>query len=376
MKLGNLFSLFSKKINPRPSIKQKDETERIEEIFGELKDAKAKRIRLERYAAGMKQRKDELQKYEALTEEDHGKVAGFLDQYRNVVEDRKLLEGRLIKNNPALRIIQSREEEIPGMIEEIRETENKQRYTYSDILYLEEEKNYLYEYRENLITGYKALKIVTISLIIILGIICVALLTMVQALRENIFIPSSIISVVTLILGFGILISKRQIEHELSLNELMQQRAIRLLNKTKIRYFHHTNYLHYQYENFSIKNADHLNTQYRRYLKNKNNATYYNNMNKQLIEIEDKVFDLLYEKGIERDAFDNIDEWAEVQNIAILLKNIKQEYESTSKQIEALSSYEEELCKEAFWMTEMSPEIAPRVEALMEGYMELNGGKI
>ncbi len=286
------------------------------------------------------------------------------------------MEGRLIRNNPSLRIIQSRESEIPDLIKEIRQTENNQRYAKNDILYLQEEKEDLYEYRENLIAGYGALKMIAIGLVIILGIICIILLTMVQTLRENIFVPSSIISIITLFFGFGILITKRRIEYELELNELMQQKASRLLNKIKIRYFHYTNYLNYQYEKLSITNADQLQSQYDRYQKNKGNEVYYNNMNKQLVEIENKVFDILYEKDIERDAFDNIDEWAEVQNISILMKNISQEYENTTKQIKALNAYEEELCKEAFLMTEINPELTPKVENLMDSYVNLNGGTL
>lgn len=376
IKLKKLFSLFIKKTNHRPSVTEKDENQRIEEIFSELKDTKIKRKRLERYAKGMYQRKQDLEKYESLTDADHGKVASFLDQYKNVIEQRKLLEGRLIRNNPSLRIIQSRESEIPDLIKEIRQTENNQRYAKNDILYLQEEKEDLYEYRENLIAGYGALKMIAIGLVIILGIICIILLTMVQTLRENIFVPSSIISIITLFFGFGILITKRRIEYELELNELMQQKASRLLNKIKIRYFHYTNYLNYQYEKLSITNADQLQSQYDRYQKNKGNEVYYNNMNKQLVEIENKVFDILYEKDIERDVFDNIDEWAEVQNISILMKNISQEYENTTKQIKALNAYEEELCKEAFLMTEINPELTPKVENLMDSYVNLNGGTL
>lgn len=376
MKLRNLFSLFSKKMKNRPSVTQQNEEQRIEEIFSELKDIKTKQKRLERYVEGMKQRQQDLEKYESLTDEDHGKVAGFLDQYKNVIEQRRLLEGRLIRNNPSLRVIQARENEIPDLIKEIRQTENYQRYTHSDILYLREEKDELYDYRENLITGYRALKITAFGLIMILGTVSIILLTMVQTLRENIFVISSIISITALFFGFGILITKRRIEYELELNEVMQQKASRLLNQTTIRYFHHTNYLNYQYEKLIITNADQLQGQYNRYLKNKNNEVYYNHMNKQLVEIENKVFDVLYDKGIERDAFDNIDEWAEVQNISILMKNINQEYENTVNQIKALNAYEEELCKEAFLITEVNPAMAPKVEQLMDSYVNLNGGKL
>lgn len=374
MKRGKLFSLFRNKNKYRPSVTEKNDNQRIEEIFKELTSISAKQRRLQRYLSGLDQRKKDLEKYESLTDEDHGKVAGFLDQYKSVIEQRKLLEGRLIRNNPSLKVIQAREKEIPDLIKEIRQVETSQRYAYTDMLYLEQEKDELYDYRENLITSYRALKIITISLIIVLGIISMVLLTMVQALRENIFIPTSVVAIMTMLFSFGILFIKRRIEYELDLNEAMQLKAGRLMNKTKIRYFHDSNYLNFQYSQLATKNADHLQTQYDRYQKNKNNEAYYNNMNKQLIEIENKVFDVLYEKGIERDAFDNIDEWAEVQNIAILMRNISEEYHNTSKQIKALKAYEEELTKEAFIITETNPDIAPKVERLMAGYMNSNGG--
>ena len=366
MKLRELFSLFSKKMIRRPAVKETSGAQRIDEIFQEIDDIHRKRKRLEKYTKRIEVQKQDLEQYAALTEEDHIKVTKLLGQYKNVVEQRRLMEGRLIRNNPSLRIIQDHEREIPEMIQEIRKTENNQRYAHSDILYLEEEKNTLYEYRENLITGYRILKYTTIGLVIALGIVCMMLLTLVQALRQNIFIPSSIISIVTLFFAFGILMFKRRIEYELGKNEIMQKKAAKLLNRVKVRYFHHTNYLNFQYRKLGIINADQLQGQYNRYLKNKHNENHYKNMNNQLDEIENKVFDILYDTGIERDVFAHIDEWAEVQNIEKLSTNLKSEDENTRKQLEALNTYEQELSKEAFIITESAPELAAKVESLMK----------
>ena len=350
----------------RPAIKEKNDTQRIEEIFQELKDISRKRQRLEKYVRRIEQQKQDLEQYEALTEESHTKVTKLLGQYKNIVEQRRLMEGRLIRNNPALRILEEYQSEVPELVQEIRKTENNQRYSYQDMLYLEDEKNYLYEYRESLITGYKALKFLSVGLIIVLGIVCMVLLTMVQALRQNIFIPSSIISIVTLFFVFGILIFKRRIEYELEKNEILQKKAVRMLNTVKVRYFHHTNYLNFQYEKLGIINADQLQSHYDRYLKNKNNEVHYKNMNNQLVEIENQVFDILYETGIERDVFNYIDEWAEIQNVEKLLTNLKAESKSTSKQLAALEAYEQELSKEALVITELRPELASIVESLMK----------
>ena len=366
MKLRELFSLFSKKMTLRPAIEEKNDTQRIEEIFQELRDISHKRQRLEKYVRRIEKQKQDLEQYEGLTEEDHIKVTKLLGQYKNVIEQRRLMEGRLIRNNPALRILENYETEVPELIEEIRKTENNQRHSHQDMLYLENEKNYLYDYRESLVTGYKALKFIAIGLVLILGIVCMVLLTMVQALRQNIFIPSSIISIITLFFIFGILIFKRRIEYELEKNEILQKKVVKLLNTVKIRYFHHTNYLNFQYNKLGIINADQLKSHYDRYMKNKNNEVHYKNMNNQLVEIENKVFDILYDTGIERNVFNQIDEWAEIQNVDKLLKNLRAEDKNTTKQLGTLEAYEQELSKEVLIITQTRPELASIVESLMK----------
>lgn len=363
--LQKFFSLFNKKIKLRPAIQEKSDIQRVEDIFQELQDIKRKNERLTKYLKRIQRQQQDLKKYKSLTKEDYEKVTKLLGQYKNIIEQRKLMEGRLIRNNPALRIIQIHEKEVPELIQEIRKTENNQHLAQRDMLYLEDEKNYLYNYRESLITGYRVLKIVTVALIAILGVAGTIILTMVQTLRENTFIISSIISIITLFFVFAILTFKRRIEYELEKNEAMQQKAVKLLNRTKMRYFHHTNYLNFQYNKFKITNADQLQGQYNRYLKNKNNEVYYKNMNKQLDEVENSVFDILYETGMERDVFDNLDQWVEMQNIEKLLEDLKIEYNHTHKQLEALSAYEQDLFKEAYIIAETSPELASTVASLI-----------
>jgi len=363
--LQNFFSLFNKKIKLRPAIKETSENQRIEEIFQELNDIKRKNQRLSKYLERIQRQKKDLEKYKSLTTEDHEKVTKLLGQYKNIVEQRRLMEGRLIRNNPALRIIQTHEKEVPELIQEIRRTENNQHLAKRDIVYLEDEKNYLYNYRESLITGYKALKFITIGLVAILGVAGTIILTMIQTLRENTFVISSIISIIALLIVFAILIFKRRIEYELGKNETMQQKTIRFLNRVKMRYFHHANYLNFQYDKLGITNADQLQGQYNRYLKNKNNEVYYKNMNNQLDEIENSVFDILYDTGMERDVFDNLDQWVEMQNVDKLLEELKTEYNHTHKQLTALSAYEQDLSKEAYIIAETSPELATAVESLI-----------
>ncbi len=364
VKLRKLFSLFTNK--KRPVFQEKSNSQRIEEIFQELKDISKKRQRFTRYLKQTQEQKEDLSQYQLLTEEDRKRVSMLLGQYKNVIEKRRFMEGRLIKNNPALRIIETYQREIPDLINEIQTTESNQRYAQQDILYLENERDYLYDYRETLIAGYRALKFVAIGLVIILGIISLGLLTMVQALRQNIFILSSIVTIVALFFGFAILIFKDRIEYELEKNEAMQKKAMKLLNRAKIRYFHHTNYLNFQYRKLGIENVNQLQGHYKRYLKNKNNEIQYQGLNKKLREIEDQVFDILYGIGIEQDLFDRLGKWADIQNVEQVLRNLDKEDENTNKQLKALDAYEQELTQEAFILTEISPELSGKVGAFID----------
>ena len=87
-------------------------------------------------------------------------------------------------------------------------------------------------------------------------------------------------------------------EKEIKNNGILQQKAVKYLNKAKIRYFHQTQYLEFQYHKFGVDSVAKLEMYYNRYLKNKNNERLYLQMNDSLNEIEEDILKILHNKDI------------------------------------------------------------------------------
>lgn len=179
------------------------------------------------------------------------------------------LRGRLISNNSALARVGQYEEEIPDLIKEMQIAEKRRRETENHIFYLEEEKEELYEERESLLLGYRFLKGFSGIMIAAIVICLFVSFAVLQTLREQIWVVLTTIGFVVVALFIGVVILKENIDKELSRNVVLQQKAVKYLNKAKIRLFNQVQYLEFQYHKLGVDSVAKLELYYNRYLKTK-----------------------------------------------------------------------------------------------------------
>lgn len=364
--IKNWLSKRGKKIKYHKAYEGND----INRLFEDLEASYIKKKRLKKYYESLSQKEQVLEQYVKLEKDEVEKLTKWVNEYKTINEKRRLLQGRLIKNNRALYKLVEYEEILPNLIAELRGVEKKVKESERDIFYLEEEKEDLKEEREYLIKGYKFLQGFSIAFIVIIALVTMISFGFIQTLRETIWIYLSGFGCVLILFLAGIMYTKGKIEKELRDNSILQQKAVKYINKSKIRYFHNIRYLQFQFDKLEVDSVAKLEMYYNRYLKNKQNEVTYSKYNRQLMTMEDQINDLFSSKGIVVDILEDIEEWLMSPKQASKAKDLLEEKENVKEQITTLENYEEELIKEIMILGE-DENYEEIVSEKMKDYIEL-----
>ncbi len=347
--LKALWGTLTNKIGLKP-VAMDEKT--VEEVFGELESVSIKKKRVTEYLVALEVKEEETKKFEKLDKETIGQLNLLAGRAKSIEEKKQNLKGRLIHQNAALMRLVPYEDEIPEIIKEMQQAEKHKRETENNMYYLKEEREELLEEREALLSGYNFLKGFSVALILLISTGLLVVFAMMQILREAVWAYLTGASILFILFFVGILYAKERIEKALSRNSILQKKAVKYLNKAKIRYFHQMRYLEFQYHKLGVDSAAKLEMYYTRYVKNKNNERVYLQMNETLSEIEEKMLVLLKEHDINVDYIENLTEWALNPKKVNALKAVKTEYEKTKEQLEGLKTYEAELWQEILAMQE------------------------
>lgn len=366
--MGRLWNFFKRPIKNR--VINKLSTNTLDSLFDELEDVFIKKDNVSHYYLELKSRYEELERYSSLTNEDIEKLDKLVAAYKEIDEKKQSLRGRLIKNNKGLVLVAKHEEEIPKLIEEMIAEEAKVKDTETDLYYLQEEKEQLIEERELLIKGYNFLKWFSFTLIGILAFSLVVAFAFMQILREGIWVYLSIFSLILVILLSVILVAKDKLEKRLKENEILQQKAVKYINKVKVKLFNQKSYLNFQYDKVGVDSSAKLEMYFNRYLKNKDNEKKYAYLNHQLMDIEDSIMALFHNRGIHMDHVENLTDWVMAGKKASDIDAVKTEMEKTKQQLDALSEYEQELWKQVYILKEDSS-LSALVNEKINYYMEV-----
>ncbi|HHY99853.1 MAG TPA: DUF2207 domain-containing protein, partial [Tissierellia bacterium] len=229
-----------------------DDEERANGLCAELMDIAHQKINLLKELQEVTKEEKELERFKLLTAEDLRKIRKLLFDHKAIEDEKESLKGRLISKNRILNTIQKYEDEVPKILKEIQEAEEKQRRVKRDVDYLEGEKEELIYNREQLENAKIMIHKVSIGTVITFGIIALIFASIIMNGNNRIFIPAVITAIAAIGMGTWLYIFRRRVEYEIVKNGRMQARAVKLLNKAKIRYVYYTNFLEYEYKKFNV----------------------------------------------------------------------------------------------------------------------------
>lgn len=341
--MSRVKELFSNLFGMRKVIRKALKESSAEDLVAELEEVKIKKQRTMQYLEELKVREAAYKQYEHLDAETIKKISGLAQQAKDIEEKKTHLKGRLVTNNAALNRVSSYEEEIPDLIKEMQVAEKRRRETEAHMLYLQEEKAALIEERETLIAGYAWLKGFSVVMVMVLGVCILVSFILLQILREKIWFVLSGVVAVMMCLIIVVLLIKEKIEKAIRENGILQQKAAKYLNKTKIRFFNQTQYLSFQYHKLGVDSVAKLEMYYNRYLKNKNNEKVYLKMNEKLQQIEEEMLALLSEKDFLIEEMGELSQWILQPKGINEHKQIVAERQRAEDQLKGLEAYIEEI---------------------------------
>lgn len=371
-----LYSYFKRKHNENESQDLGDrdafldDGQRANHLCGELIDIAKKKINLLKEISELSKKENELEKFELLAAEDLKRIRKLLFDHKSILEEKESLKGRLISQNRILNIIQKYEAEVPEVLKEVKEAEEKQIKVKRDVDYLEGEKAALIYSREQLENAQILIHRLSIGAVLVFGIIAMIFSMIIVNSSTRILIPASITGAITVTIGTWIYVFRRQVEYEIKKNGRMQARVIKLLNKAKIRYVYYTNFLEYEYKKFNVDSLEQLERNWELYKKNKHHEKRYRGINSTMSRIEDEVLIILENREIHLDFFDEISQWSEIEERRKVLTNVKKEKDGLESKLGFLDTYQEDIWNQLTELKESDITEDKIIEKIIQNYLE------
>ncbi|NLK97190.1 MAG: DUF2207 domain-containing protein [Epulopiscium sp.] len=347
-----------------------DDEERANGLCAELMDIAHQKINLLKELQEVTKEEKELERFKLLTAEDLRKIRKLLFDHKAIEDEKESLKGRLISKNRILNTIQKYEDEVPKILKEIQEAEEKQRRVKRDVDYLEGEKEELIYNREQLENAKIMIHKVSIGTVITFGIIALIFASIIMNGNNRIFIPAVITAIAAIGMGTWLYIFRRRVEYEIVKNGRMQARAVKLLNKAKIRYVYYTNFLEYEYKKFNVDSLEQLERNWELYKKNKHHEKRYRSINSTMSRIEDEVLDILENRGIHVNYFDDIKQWSSVEERKKILMALQQEKEALESKLDFLDTYQEDIWTQLNELKERDQTENKIIEKIIQNYLE------
>lgn len=256
------------------------------------------------------------------------RVQALCKQYSEMTVVKEEIEKRSIeakkKEHPTIGLYIR---DIPNAISILKEHEAHQQSVRNDLNILEGEKeDLLYQFR-NLKRALVFLRSFLIFLAFATLLSGVILSTMLIVNDQAIFMPALIVVLLISFLFLWAYIFRRYCVHELKKNQMMQERAIKLINKTKIKFVHNQQLLEFQYKKYKVNSSEVLELRYDNYMEAKDEAKNFENINNSMRAI---VIDL--DRQLTR---------IHIENTEFVLRHI--DYFATNKGLTSLKSQYEEL---------------------------------
>jgi hypothetical protein len=282
-----------------------------------------------------------VQKINNMSDEDKKELQRLSSLYSECIISKQTVQKKIQSvETAAPTYLEKYSKEIPKSIYDIKEYEEKQRLINSDLHYLEGEKIDLQYQFKRLKSALMFIKFFTIFILFTIAIVTLILTTMFFVYNKQILTVGIISMVITIFLVLWIYIFRRYIIHELKKNQVLQKRAIELLNKTKIKYYNNKQLLDFQYKKYRVNSSEMLDFRWSNYKQNMSNKKQFKNINNNLESTLSQLEQFLKKNGLNNQEyiFEQIDCFSSKEGLLALLQALEKRKVDTLKEINDLDS--------------------------------------
>ncbi len=236
-------------------------------------------------------------------------------------------------------------ERYDGQMDEIvkmmQEHEENQRLVKQDLAYLESEKSDLSYYAERYGRAYRWVRSGFVVAAVVAAASAFVLSTMFFVYKMAILMPAMIAMVAVITATVWVYVFRRYLIHEIKKNQKLMQRAVTLINKTKIKYINNQKVLDYQYQKYRVDSSEMLVLRWENYKAKLAARNQYRNISNTIAAMITDVEKLLVDHHVEDDGLvlDHIDYFVSKSGRQILMKklverksDLKEEYDRLEKE--------------------------------------------
>ena len=242
----------------------------------------------------------DMQMIEEMPEDRKVIVNSTVRKILNLNEERKSMQKTVSKiTDMQYWFAENHEDEIPDVLKRMTDNEKYREILKSDMRHLENEKAAQNIRRRDILQEQQNLKGMSVIAFATL-IAAIVLIAVFQIMFDTDVKLAYLVSMFAAVLvTAGLYMKLRNANYELKYTELCINKAIGLLNKTKIKYVNIVNALDYSYEKYSVKSAYELNYIWENYMRERDERYRYQRASDDLEFYNEQLVKQLREFGIQ-----------------------------------------------------------------------------
>lgn len=252
--------------------------EQMAEAFGQLKEAKTEYGAVTSYLT-------DIQRIDRMTEEEHAVAVDAAKRIIVCTREREHLRERVVRlTKDQYQMAEQYEEEMPFIIKNLKSNEDSLVLVKNDMRLLEGEKGRIIYEREELIRAQKSFRnVMKMALVLVFSLFALFFVLYLQT-GMDIKLPLMFTLAIAAAAGSYVFLESTKNQRELILNERKMNKAISLLNTTKIRFVNYSGTIDYMKAKYHVSNSIEMNHIWTQYMKAKEEEKRYLR-NSQMLEL-------------------------------------------------------------------------------------------
>lgn len=241
----------------------------------------------------------DIQKIDRIAGEDRASLLELCKRIQRLLQERNQYKNRTLTiTERQVRRFDRYQDDLIDEIKKMYQNEMYQKAIDSDIRHLEAEKAYIRESQREIIERQDFLKKLAKGISVLIGSLIVLFIILYFNLDSNMTYPYIGTLALAAVAAAVIFTESNKNRYEIAVSDKKYNKAVELLNRTKIKYVNNVSVLDYNREKFGVKNAADFENLWGEYCKTKEYERRFRENTEQLAKSNDSLQRLLDSHGV------------------------------------------------------------------------------
>lgn len=241
----------------------------------------------------------DIQKIDRIAGEDRESLLELCKRIQRLLQERNQYKNRTLTiTERQMRRFDRYQDDLIDEIKKMYQNEMYQKAIDSDIRHLEAEKAYIRESRREIMERQDFLKKLAQGISVLIGSLIVLFIILYFNLDSNMTYPYIGTLALAAVAAVVIFTESNKNRYEIAVSDKKYNKAVELLNRTKIKYVNNVSVLDYNREKFGVRNAADFENLWGEYCKTKEYERRFRDNTEQLSKSNDSLQRLLDSYGV------------------------------------------------------------------------------